>query len=432
MSKTLPPILKLCRRGQSERVFELAKSNPEVLDQRDFHNNGPLMCALYGKHVDLAISLLSMGADPFEVTLEPDWPMALALRNKLTDFIKAVVRNKELVPALFAQVWLGNRDRVESILREDKRSLEMFLPDDYCGMTPLSYAIACGDLEMVRLLIDNGADVDATKDRRRLYSPLITSLGSGLEFVETLLESGANPAGALCPVRRLEAGVVRIFQKFGLAGTPLICALLERNKKKAKSVLKDNPSQANGRCPNGFPALVLAVDMNDEELIRDMIAAGAAIDAQVACPTLPEFRDSALISAASKGIASIVKTLLELGANSDLEDHAAMKGAVWQYGYGYKQVSKPDYEGTIELLAKSGSRVQGLRHAVEAGSLERTEFLLSAGADINEVYETGHSPLDYCTGIASSWGRTAQTHPQLAAFLISHGALHSAQLQSRQ
>jgi len=53
----------------------------------------------------------------------------------------------------------GNYDKVEEILNDDNTQANRSSSD---GATPLMYASINGHLSMIRLLIQSGADIDAT------------------------------------------------------------------------------------------------------------------------------------------------------------------------------------------------------------------------------------------------------------------------------
>jgi ankyrin repeat protein len=83
----------------------------------------------------------------------------------------------------------------------------------------------------------------------------------------------------------------------------------------------------------------------------------------------------------------------------------------------------------VHFLAGHGSRPRGLCHSAEAGNLKVAELVIALGADVNELDQDGHTPLDYCTGIAHTWQfQSGQQHPRLATLLRSHGAVHGSDL----
>lgn len=63
--------------------------------------------------------------------------------------------------------------------------------DDRDEFTPLEYAVMNNRLEIIRLLVDKGADINAGSS---LYNPLLLAIGDNkAEIARLLLELGANP-----------------------------------------------------------------------------------------------------------------------------------------------------------------------------------------------------------------------------------------------
>jgi ankyrin repeat protein len=122
---------------------------------------------------------------------------------------------------------------------------------------------------------------------------------------------------------------------------------------------------------------------------------------------------------------SIVQLLVDRGADIHFHNDGALWSAIWQASYRYGNTLPMVY-----FLAERGSTPRGLCHSAEAGNLKVATLVLALGADVNEVDQDGHTPLDYCTGIAHTWQfKSGQHHPKLAAFLRDHGAVHGGELK---
>ncbi len=77
----------------------------------------------------------------------------------------------------------------------DVEEKENFALDDECGYTPLMYAVISGETELVKLLIENGADVNV-KDFSG-FTPVATVAyclddDPGVEILNILIENGAD------------------------------------------------------------------------------------------------------------------------------------------------------------------------------------------------------------------------------------------------
>ena len=85
----------------------------------------------------------------------------------------------------------GNVTKVSDLLRSSAPLLES--RDDVEGMTPLLVAVRAGKIDVVRLLIQQGADVGA-RNRKGDLDPLSYSvIGKQKEIISMLLKAGANP-----------------------------------------------------------------------------------------------------------------------------------------------------------------------------------------------------------------------------------------------
>jgi ankyrin repeat protein len=166
-------------------------------------------------------------------------------------------------------------------------------------------------------------------------------------------------------------------------------------------------------------ALHSAVRLKSVALARVLLNQGMDVD-------IPDGRGYTPMSLAPElysGL-SVVELLVERGADIHFRDNFALWSAIWQASYGYGNTLP-----MVHFLAERGSTPRGLCHSAEAGSLKVARIVLALGADVNEVDEKGHTPLDYCTGIAHTWQfKTGQHHPKVAAFLRDHGGVHGAEV----
>ena len=83
----------------------------------------------------------------------------------------------------------------------------------------------------------------------------------------------------------------------------------------------------------------------------------------------------------------------------------------------------------VPVLAQT--QKDSLASLIQAGNRKAGLEKIRAGADVNEADEDGHTPLDYCTGIAHTWQfKSGQRHPKLAALLRKQGAVHGSDLNA--
>lgn len=90
---------------------------------------------------------------------------------------------------LFEAAALGDAARVEALLEEDPGLLDSRSPD---GWTPLHLAAHFGHEEVVRLLLELGAEVDVRSRNVMANTPLHAAAGRHPPVCEILVEAGAD------------------------------------------------------------------------------------------------------------------------------------------------------------------------------------------------------------------------------------------------
>jgi ankyrin repeat protein len=238
----------------------------------------------------------------------------------------------------------GNMDIVSALIRAGADVNEQGTGMG-AGATPLHMATAWGHVDMVRLLLDHGANVNINTSG--FNTPLIRAIAYGKrDAAELLVSRGADidGKGAVCgdtplltAVRFDRVGIARWLLENGadleaandLGSTPLgqavaqgceemICLLLEHGAERTfhvaaalgdvEEVRKFLADGADVDLPDkqGWPPLVRAVRNGHTAVVKELIDAGAAVNAR---------RGIALHLAASLGDIEMVRLLLDAGAD---------------------------------------------------------------------------------------------------------------------
>jgi ankyrin repeat protein len=324
-------LMLAARTGKSDAIRALLESGANVNVVEKWGGTTPLMWAVSEGHVEAARALIAAGAD----VNARSYYVAAANGRGFEGRTPVATRAEPKVEE-FASGWL----------------------------TPLMFAAREGHLELARILVAAGADVNAVAGDGK--TALAVAIFDGNYAVASfLVDSKAD-------VNKADA------QRF----TPLFWAVDRRNMETA---------------PN-FPWMVTVDPM---PLIRKLLDAGANPNATVNNTPRARMREgsprivfvSALMRAAFSGDLDLVKLLLEHGADPT--------------------VISRDGETMVEAAAGLGF-IQGYNRGRSAGErLEVVKLIVSLGADVNQADDYGITPLM----VAGNMGDT-----KIIQYLVDMGA----------
>ena len=223
---TVVDLLKAARAGDIERVKTLLEADPRLLVARDPMGNTALIIAVNSGHDALADLLFDAGVEP----------------------------------GLHEAAAIGDSDRVRAALEEDAAQIDTDSPE---GFTPLALAAHFGHLEVMRLLIDRGADVNRMATHRIGVTPLHAALfGRQVEAALLLIERGADVTLARGGSGWKRAGWTALHYAAGMGFSTLVQPLLDRGA---------DPSSTD---EEGKTPLDVAIDTNQSGIATMLVSRG--------------------------------------------------------------------------------------------------------------------------------------------------------------
>jgi ankyrin repeat protein len=179
-----------------DAVRALIAAAPALVDADDEHGWRPVFHAGLWRHEPIVRFLIEAGADlaahdGYVMHYAGEVPNNKAIVSLLVQYgaLDAHVRpTDDLSRQFLAAVFLGNSARTRSLL---SRHPHLAITPDGRGDQPIHHAARNGDTEIVRLLIEHGADVNAKNPRG--HTVLYCAGGHGhLDTLELLLNKGTN------------------------------------------------------------------------------------------------------------------------------------------------------------------------------------------------------------------------------------------------
>src|SRR5215470_65260 len=152
--------------------------------------------AAEGGHLDVMLALLEAGADPDAVRADGIRPINCALRQRNRTALRAgalagVLLARGAEYNIYLAAAFGHHEYVREALAREP-SLANF--EDTSHWRPLSAAARRNDLEMVRMLLDHGANPSLPEEGAPLGQSLwIAVYQKQTEMARLLLQHGANP-----------------------------------------------------------------------------------------------------------------------------------------------------------------------------------------------------------------------------------------------
>ena len=356
---------------------------------------------------------------------DPNSPMALAARSKACVNLIPVLVGKGAVISernpvlLYAILQEASLDTVSCLISAGADINQFAISPFLQEVTPLSAAVSRGNLQIVKLLLDAGADpngplkpensglfTEISFMNYRCQSPLLCAVkrehnheDDSYDIVRLLLESGADPNISALDIildQRISFSLDDLQNSFQVYRDnefllyPLQAAAKLGNIKLVRLLLQH---KASVNSAYGTPALALAVSRSSAEMVGLFLARNAdpnGVGKHAYCR-------SALETAAENGDLELIDLLLESGANVN-KCSSAHGGRT-----PLQRASETGNERVIEHLLKRGASILSppaptegisvLQGFIESRLHEYVSKALEEGANPNRDSKAGSSPL---------------------------------------
>lgn len=254
---------------------------------------------------------------------------------------------------------------------------------DDCGISIIFYAIQPVGLEMLKILVKAGADVNV-QDNRHGDAPLLVLIrlldtfndrysDEIYDAVKFLIENGAN---------------VNLQTKYG--NSALIEAV-KIHQSRLVQLLLTSGAEVNYQDNANMTAYSYAAQLGDKDLKQILIQAGANINIGVQ-DYQKDYGESAFFQAAADGRTDIVEAMITSGTDVNSANKAGKMTALM----------RATEDSTVDSLLAAGANVNlkdnsghtALHWAILFRLSSIVQKLITAGADINTRNNKGESALD--------------------------------------
>lgn len=289
----------------------------------------------------------------------------------------------------------GNFEKITALIQSSPDSISA---KNQNGDSPLHLAAENGHLEIVKFLIEKGADVLDRNNSGRVALHQAAIKGH-IDVMEFLIAQG-TPVDAPS------------LQKY----TPLHYTAMWGNKETLEYLIAKGANVNNRESNNNYTPIIHATAFNKIENVETLIKHGAEVN------VLNDYGASPLHRACTLNHLEMINVLLSHGADLNLKNDENSTPIMESAKFGY--------EKGVELLLKEGAKTDiqenkwgftALHYCVVGGNVNAVENLLEAGANINIPDNNGKTPYYY----AVKYG-----HRKIIELLRNNGANNNFELKA--
>jgi uncharacterized protein len=379
------------------KLFLAAGIDPNAKHDRDSYRDTALMYAAGNGHIEIVKTLIKAKANVNERNNKPgDQPGSTALNWAVSgdkaDIVRFLLDHGADADSVNKSCWSAAQNGYLEVLR---MLLEHGVDKEHLNPSLVVASDRSPEAtynEVVLLLLQHGADVNA-KDVNECTALQACCIAGSVAIVQTLLDAGADPsAKPRCDWRTHEKG-----------WTPLMLALKYAGEPKDRAIaglLMSHGANPDLTSDEGTTTLMVAAsDKNNIDMVRALLDKGADPN------QVNNSGKTALMAASgSEGNTSMVELLLNRGADVNLADENGMTALI---NASWERNNAP----TIRLLLERGAnpnakarnnhwdkdKITALMWTASlpqtGGEVPNVEALLDAGVDLHARSEKGRTAL---------------------------------------
>jgi len=374
------------------KVKSLLDASPELLHEGDAGSSKPIHWAVMTRQLDVIDELLARGADinasrfdgarPIQLTngdysfrgwrdVPGDWPTTPAQ-------VLGHLRTRGAYVDICTAASIGDLERVRELLDQEPQLAN--LTSDYVSYyigsgAPLKNAAARGHVEIVKLLLERGADPNLPEEHIAPHGHALYSAAANghYEIAKLLLEHGAYPNP------EVESSADALSRAISNSDQPMVDLLCSYGAARAVHLMA---------------------------YYGDVHTAAAVFAANPALANDPE----ALSNAAGEGQEAFMRLLLRY--QPDLPKRVQFPG--WSVGAKTRELNELLFEHGLNPSQPDWLRATPLHHFARNGDVEKATLFIEHGADLHARDE------DICSTPLGWAAKSGQT--EMVELLLKHGA----------
>ena len=314
---------------QRKNIVQLLLDKGADVHARDINGETALMTAAEKGNTSIAKMLLEKGAEINTKNKQGQTPLLKIAEKENLDMINFLLENGADINA--RDKW--KETALITTLRKHKmaaakllidKGADIRVKDNFYQCTPLIWASNLGDIELVRLLLEKGAHVNA-EDIEKKTALVHAALNGHQQTRELLLKHGADPVYLKIFTKKIENNQEVEVADIGLHWTlqqtkdpkikNLLAAVALGDVNKVNGLLNKEIINKKINSLNGGTVLSWAAISNQPQVVKQLIEKGANVDAR------SDYNLTPLIEAAHRGHLEVVRFLLQSGADKTPKNH---------------------------------------------------------------------------------------------------------------